>query len=318
MAVYRIGEILRMKREALGISREKLCEMSGEICSPQTLYRIECGKMKVKRETYQQLMSCMGQLPERSYASIIVPKNQYLSIKSDIYDHLVFGEFEKAEEKLLLLEQVMDRSYPRNRQYLMKYKATLAYTLNKIDAEEYQNILVEALRCTIPQWDEIDMAEWAYNEQEMEIIFDILHTYHALNLDEKYLDACLKLKMNIERHYMDDDYYTLWHARVLSCIAWAESKKQQYNTAINYLALGKQDLIKWRNMSYGGNILCNDYLCKRNQYTKTNTPDDTQRASKRQLVQAYYLSVAQNVKVESDFIKKKGKQFFSDDWIFSD
>ena len=37
MAVYRIGDILRMKREALGITREKLCEMSGEICSPKKI-----------------------------------------------------------------------------------------------------------------------------------------------------------------------------------------------------------------------------------------------------------------------------------------
>ena len=37
MAVYRIGDMLRMKREALGITREKLCELSEEACSPQTL-----------------------------------------------------------------------------------------------------------------------------------------------------------------------------------------------------------------------------------------------------------------------------------------
>lgn len=311
MAVYRIGEILRMKREALGISREKLCEMSGEICSPQTLYRIECGKVKVKRETYQQLMNCMGQLPERSYASIIVPKNQYLSIKSDIYDHLVFGEYEKAEEKLLMLEQVMDRSYPRNRQYLMKYKATLAYRLNKIGAEEYHKILVEALRCTIPQWDEIGMVEWPYNEQEMEIIFDILQTYHALNLDERYLEACLKLKKNIERHYMDDDYYTMWYAKILSCISLTFSGKNQYDASIGYYESGIQKLKNNRNTSYSEYLLYEKFLCTRQKYTQNNMPDKEQAYCKRQLVQAYYLSLAQNMKTESDFMMKKTNQFYT-------
>ncbi len=309
MAVYRIGEILRMKREALGISREKLCEMSGEICSPQTLYRIECGKVKVKRETYQQLMSCMGQLPERSYASIIVPKNQYLSIKSDIYDHLVFGEFEKAEEKLLLLEQMMDRSYPRNRQYLMKYKATLAYKLNKIDAEEYQRILVEALRCTIPQWDEIDMAEWPYNEQEMEIIFDILHTYHALNLDEKYLDACLKLKMNIERHYMDDDYYVTWKNTVHAIISWIISNRHQYEQSIEYCENGIEQLKKYRIVGNVNRLVYDIFWCTRQKYIESNLPEKEQAPCNRQLAQAYYLSVAQNLQSQSEFIRKKVKQF---------
>lgn len=66
MAVYRVGDILRMKREALGITREKLCELSGEACSPQTLYRMECGKVKVKQDVYRKLMECMGELPEKS------------------------------------------------------------------------------------------------------------------------------------------------------------------------------------------------------------------------------------------------------------
>ena len=74
MAVYQIGDMLRMKREALGITREKLCELSEEVCSPQTLYRMECGKVKVKQNVYRKLMECMGELPERNYASVLVSK----------------------------------------------------------------------------------------------------------------------------------------------------------------------------------------------------------------------------------------------------
>ena len=41
MSNYRAGDIIRMTREFVGMSRE---ELSDEICSVQTLYRIESGK----------------------------------------------------------------------------------------------------------------------------------------------------------------------------------------------------------------------------------------------------------------------------------
>ena len=82
MAVYRIGDIIRMKREALGITREKLCELSEEACSSQTLYRMECGKVKVKKEIYRKLMEGMGELPERNYASVLVSNYKALNLKT--------------------------------------------------------------------------------------------------------------------------------------------------------------------------------------------------------------------------------------------
>ena len=119
MAVYRIGDVIRMKREALGITREKLCELSGEVCSVQTLYRIECGKVKVKREVYKTLMRCMNQLPERNYASIVVKNQASLNLKSEIQTHIFYKEYELAEQKLLKLEKDMILNYVRNKQYLL-------------------------------------------------------------------------------------------------------------------------------------------------------------------------------------------------------
>lgn len=71
MSNYRAGDIIRMTREFVGMSREKL---SDEICSVQTLYRIESGKTRVKRELYARLMAKMERVPEKSYA-ICVGKN---------------------------------------------------------------------------------------------------------------------------------------------------------------------------------------------------------------------------------------------------
>ena len=60
MSNYRAGDVIRMTREYIGISRE---ELSDGICSPQTLYRLECGKTRVKKELYAKLMAKMERVP---------------------------------------------------------------------------------------------------------------------------------------------------------------------------------------------------------------------------------------------------------------
>ena len=192
MAVYRIGDVIRMKREALGITREKLCELSGEVCSVQTLYRIECGKVKVKREVYKTLMKCMGQLPERNYASIVVSNQSSLNLKSEIQTHIFYKEYELAEQKLLELEKDMIPNYIRNKQYLLEKKATLQFRKQEITAEQYLEKLWEALRYTIPNVDNIDLEDWPCNEEEFEILIQIVHAYRDKKEEKEKL--LLKLK----------------------------------------------------------------------------------------------------------------------------
>ena len=52
MANYRAGDVIRLTRQAVGMTQETLCE---NICSVETLSRIENGKHKVKRETGEEL-----------------------------------------------------------------------------------------------------------------------------------------------------------------------------------------------------------------------------------------------------------------------
>lgn len=65
MANYRAGDVIRLTRQAVGMTQEMLCE---NICSVETLSRIENGKHKVKRDTYRRLMERMERIPEKNYA----------------------------------------------------------------------------------------------------------------------------------------------------------------------------------------------------------------------------------------------------------
>ena len=65
MPDYKIGDIVRLTRQSIGMTQEELCE---GICEPQTISNIENGKTNPKRKIIKQLMERMGRNPDKSYA----------------------------------------------------------------------------------------------------------------------------------------------------------------------------------------------------------------------------------------------------------
>lgn len=310
MAVYRLGDVLRIKRKALGLSREKLCAMSNEICSPQTLYRIECGRVKVKPKVFRCLMECMGEIPERNYTSIAVQESQALNLKSEIQIHLYAGEYEQIEKILQQLEQVMDLDYARNQQYLIEKKATLAFLQKNLTAEQYQRILFDALRCTIPELERIDPADWPYNEQEFSIMLLILNTYHIMGSDEKELELLLKLKDNTEKHYMSEYCYASWHTTILSSLAALMRRLNEYEKATQYCSQAIEECKRYRILGITANLLCNTVLNMQNQRKNEPLSEPEREYCKKLLTQSYYLSIAQKKNSSADWIKKLCERYY--------
>lgn len=309
MAVYRIGAILRMKREALGITREELCEFSGELCSVQTLYRMENGLVKIKPKVYKKLMECMGELSERNYASVLVKDYRMLNLKTEIQYHIAHREYKKAEEKLKKLEKGMNTEYVRNKQYLMKEKAYVAWVEGKITNEEYEKILWEALKMTIPSLEKIDIAEWPYNEQGTELLFRLIMLYVNFNREEAE-NLALKLKNSCERKYMEEDYYISRHTVCLVELSKLMSMKKNHERAIVYSKVGIEEYRKQEQLGLINSLLY-DTVWNRDLMMRTDETIKKEREHcKKLLVQAYYLCVSQKLVHESERIKKLCENFY--------
>ena len=56
MANYKAGDVIRLTRNAVGMTQE---ELSDGICSVETLSRIENNRHKIKRDIYRRLMERM-------------------------------------------------------------------------------------------------------------------------------------------------------------------------------------------------------------------------------------------------------------------
>lgn len=325
MAVYRLGDMVRMRREALGMTQEELIQIyegrgggpladihtktgradGNEICSVQVLRRIENGGVKrVKVDVFRLLMEKMGLLPERIYASLLVTECRGLRLKSEIHVHMNRCEYEMAEKKLQELETMLELEYPRNKQYLAEKQASLAYKRGEMEIQEYLGILFGALRYTIPGLDEIDIAEWPFNMNEFNILIHIVNVYHAMKEREKELELLLKLKKNVERQYMDENHYVVWHTCVLAGLSQYMCVMGMADKAVEYCKTGIEECRKQRIL---GEVFCllydaawsQEYLIHKGMLSEKvfNGQQDTIKKErvlcKKQLVQGYYLGVAQ-------------------------
>ena len=112
MGVYRAGDVIRRNRQALHMTQEELCE---GICNAQTLSRIENGKQNPGKEVYKRLMERMGKEKNRAFAMVSGDDVRVLEYAREYENALHKFEYEKADEVLHLLEEMVDDS-PVSRQ----------------------------------------------------------------------------------------------------------------------------------------------------------------------------------------------------------
>ena len=356
MGIYRIGKIISMMRDALGITQEELVEIydgsetedekerkkvlesygknikNGKrykddkkniICSTQVIRRIEKGTVnRVKMDIYHKIMIKIGALPERYYASILVTDYRAIAWEMAVHIHINRKEYDRAERILQRIEKVMVMDYPRNQQYLMERRATMAYRQRNLAPEEYIKILTEALKLTMPMFDRIDLAKWPLNENEVIILSGMANAYHLVKDSERELDLLLKLKKNIEEQYMDWANYVIWHMGILERLSRFMSIIGKNDESIIYC---KVAIMESKEHNVLGNV-CNflyDIVWNReeNMKNKIFVQENTiayqkvqitnERANcKRLLAQGYFLSLAQGRNFETQRIKRLSEKCF--------
>lgn len=181
---------------------------------------------------------------------------------------------------------------------------------------------MDALRLTVPMLDEIDIAKWPFNRTEFDILSGIGNAY--LNIDKKdiKLEFLLKLKENVERKYMDVAHYVVWHMRALSGLSQMMCITKKYGESLEYCKIGLEECKKW-NILGGMSDFLYDVAWSRERLIEEDAlmidksvngqelSVKKERAfCKEQLVQAYFLSLAQGDLHGAERARKLYEKFY--------
>lgn len=184
MANYKVGDIIRLSRNFIGMSQEELAFRAG--LATETISRIESGKHKISTETYKKIMSALNRFPERSFAICSRSDMEIIEEKKLLEEAEVKYELDDAEYYLSCIKkQIGDNEI--DRQYVLRAEVILRFYRNEKETKTFIEGLEQALRLTIKDWEFEVYKEkkYPYTDQELLILMNLSSAYGEDNQCEK-------------------------------------------------------------------------------------------------------------------------------------
>lgn len=200
MANYRVGDIIRLTRIASGLTQEQLSE---NICSVETMSRIENGKHGVKKDIYQKLMEKMNRNPERNYAICVDKDMQIIEERAAFEEAMTRHDFERADEYMTLLKEKAGESI-LTKNYVRRESAFLDFYQNRITSAELVEILEELAEETVPDYRRYmeEKIIFPFTEQEIILFKRLAVAYGRNGANELAIEICEMLLRSLRSEYM--------------------------------------------------------------------------------------------------------------------
>ena len=189
-----VGSVLKMLRTFYGKSREKAVHDGDElVVTPRQLEKIEKGIHKPSYENYRRLAKQYGKYGQWNMPLLETASLEVLKLRQEISRLIEYSEWEHVEWEIQRFRKLVNPAYPKVRQELLFFDAALKWKKEN-DLQESLEMMLEALHCTVPDFEGRDMKWWVFQREEIIIASDIADLYRKLgNLGEakKWFEAVL-------------------------------------------------------------------------------------------------------------------------------
>lgn len=208
-----LDERISRARQQQGYSQEALSE---DICTPETLSRIETGKRAPNQRTYKALAKKLSLQEEYYYSEIETDNFAVLDRKFQVDKLIVNRKWEKAEKAVDELEKELDLSCNCNLQYVEEIRCIIGVEIGRISTEEMFSRLRDVLAITIKSIPkENDVQKWSENFwnrsftiQEMSVMLQMAIALadeglfeQAVFMLEKMMEYYRKSRVRVEFHF---------------------------------------------------------------------------------------------------------------------
>lgn len=199
------NEMIKELREAQGMTQEALSE---DICTQETLSRIESGKRSPNKKNLYKLMRKMG-VEREKYYGFIASEDYRLYEKVRLYKKCVSrGERENAHKLLGEIESQLDMSITINQQFVKMGYIRESVWEHSIDYEQAIEQLKELLYLTMPPIPSRDMVYRVPYRQEF-VILNSMALYYKRN---GYVQETINIYRQVKRSYDQSKIYMQYHA----------------------------------------------------------------------------------------------------------
>lgn len=250
METVSIGEIIRRRREDWGVSQELVCE---GLCTSMTLSRLENGQQTPSRDCVVTMLQRLGLPDDSYYAQLTKEELRQITLRKEIlscssmYVRTTGVERERfradAMKKIKELECIAKKDDVVSRQFLVARKANWIEEDGKHSRNKIMDMLLSAIRLTVPKFDLDEINRCLYSENEISLIIDIAVQHSRSGQRRKAIDILSQLIKMLQKRYPN-------HMR-LSLAAYDYAiylaLERRYEESLEIVELGRTTAIKQKH-----------------------------------------------------------------------
>lgn len=253
-----IGDFIRQRRQALGLSQAQVCE---GLCEPATLSRIENGSQAPSYRRAIALLQRLGLSDDLYFALVDRDEMAVQTLREEVLaDAIRFkraGDEERPQiqasalEKLAELEQAAKPDDRITRQFILSTRAAIG----SYSPQEQRELVMEALRLTVPRIDLENIQPGLYSMDETTLLNQIAVTYATGGNRRKAIDIYRQLLRYVQKNHRELSRY----AGHFSLIAHNYSREllleKRYEEAVEVAELGRKTCVEYGHYQFLPGIL---------------------------------------------------------------
>lgn len=209
---YCISDVIRRRREMLGMTKKALCE---GICSEKTIGRLEAKKTKPNIETVRLLFEKLNLSGEYQRAQIVSKDVKAGVIVGDAGVYANKRDYEKVDVLLAELEQYISLDNPINRQYMEWMEIRIKSCREKMQKEEAIQCFRKVLEDTIPYEAVLKNGEKYLTNVEMQCLLNIAMCIGKA-IGNEVLDILLELCNQLKEDEGILEHIAAWEAIMIN------------------------------------------------------------------------------------------------------
>jgi len=237
MPLINIGTLIKKLRIQQGITQE---DLAYPVIEQSTLSRIENGQTTPNKGTTEMLLERLGYNPGNIDIAIDKKTEDIQKTMDELYGLIktesIYDDQEektkKAEAIIKTLEEDSEFMSERvNRQYILLNKAMCALH-RKEDSECIHRMLMEAMKISIPEYNENDIDKYYLSKQDVRIINLTAMVYRDNGHLDDGINVLNLLKKNFEETNIDKESRGEYYASVVYALATLLTYANRFDEAL--------------------------------------------------------------------------------------
>lgn len=200
MQNFFLGDYIKQKRLDLGLTQEQLCD---GICEPMTLSRLENGKQTPGRNRINALLQRMGLPDDRYFALLSKNELEMEALQKEIVACNVTDQVAEGFEKLAQFEALAAPDDQIAQQFILSSKVLLGRLDGRYMPREQIDMLMQAIRLTVPRFDLENIESFLYTKDEITIINQIGLAYSDDGQNKKAAEIYYQLLRYVRKHFKE-------------------------------------------------------------------------------------------------------------------